>query len=667
MRKILGKTIIYPTIFFTGILLIIALNTVSQAEKVLSHFMQLPLVWVLPGVVLFTLAFMAIYCKWKRLKYFNCIALLIFLGIIALQLLVIHIAKIYPITDCFTTMDEAMAMVEKQNGILDNTTEYFSSYTNNYLFTIVMYYIFKMAKMMGVDYYNMAIFVNMILLDVGIYLSFCIMRKLWGSRRAAAGLLLIALCPTNYVFLHYVYTNTFSVPVVMGILYCGISIDKEKKSISKFMWAVLFCALSVYGTYLRPTTVFCTIGVILYFFRIKTLREKWKKILLLCIITSFLMLVLGKIIDNHLQNPNNTQGFPMTHWIMVGLNGTGEITGKDVKLTRKQDGKTEKIKFNMQEIEKRIKKLGVTGIAKLYVSKMGKEWAVGTDDYQVLQSSDRYYSEGYEWIYGNKRGMAVIYSQIYRCVCLLGIIIMLMQLRKKKRTDFRFVLVTAFLAMIVFGLLWETNKKHTICYTWMLIIMAESGFYRIWLANQYILKRKQEYILLKQWIGIGVLTLVLILCGILFRYSTISREKRLFYKEENNMPYIQDVAKNKRILNNVFYAQCKFNCIKVHAVPIKGANQNTEYEITLLDKKQTILESKVINAKIVRKSSWVPLLEGKILPKGKYYVRVSGHGLQDTIKFPYFCGKVFKPYEESVLVEGGDSMASLSLRVSCKY
>ena len=73
MQKILGKTIIYPTIFFTGILLIIALNTVSQAEKVLPHFMQLPLVWVLPGVVLFTLAFMAIYCKWKRLRCLNCI------------------------------------------------------------------------------------------------------------------------------------------------------------------------------------------------------------------------------------------------------------------------------------------------------------------------------------------------------------------------------------------------------------------------------------------------------------------------------------------------------------------------------------------------------------------------------------------------------------------
>ena len=141
----------------------------------------------------------------------------------------------------------------------------------------------------------------------------------------------------------------------------------------------------------------------------------------------------------------------------------------------------------------------------------------------------------------------------------------------------------------------------------------------------------------------------------------------MFFKEENNMPYIQDVAKNKRILNNVFYAQRKFNCIKVHAVPIKGENQNTEYEITLLDKKQTVLESKVINAKIVRKSSWVPLLEGKILPKGEYYIRLSGHGLQDTIKFPYFCGKVFKPYEESALLEGGDSMASLSLRVSYKY
>lgn len=75
MQKILGKTVIYPTIFFTGILLIVALNTVSQAEKVLPHFMHLPLVWVLPGVVLFTLAFMAIYCKWKRLKCFNCIAL----------------------------------------------------------------------------------------------------------------------------------------------------------------------------------------------------------------------------------------------------------------------------------------------------------------------------------------------------------------------------------------------------------------------------------------------------------------------------------------------------------------------------------------------------------------------------------------------------------------
>lgn len=666
MKSIPVKSIIYLTLLFVGVLLVIALNTVSQADKILPKYMQLPVVWILPGVFGLLALIMVLYGKWMRANRFQCAVILMFFWIVTLQCTVLYVAKIYPITDCFTTLDEAMAMVETQNGILDNTTEYFASYTNNYLFTIVMYYIFKMARIIGIDYYLAAILVNMILIDVGIYLSLCIMRRLWGNRRAAMGLFLIAMCPTNYVFLHYVYTNTFSVPIAMGLLYCGISIEKENTGRNKFVFALLFCVLSVYGTYLRPTTIFCTVAVIVYFFVLKKMRVKWQKILLLSGITFFLILGLNKIVNNHLQNPDNTQGFPITHWIMVGLKGTGEITGKDVQITRTQNSKMAKIQKNMREIEKRVKKLGAFGLAKLYVNKMGKEWSVGTDDYQVLQTSDRCYSEGYEWIYGNKRSGMVIYSQVYRCICLFGIFVMLMQLRKRKNIDFRLALVIAFLAMIVFGLLWETNKKHTICYTWMLIIMAESGFYRVWIADRYFTKKRNGYIVLKRMVNVISLTLILLLGGILFRCSKVTREKRLFYKEENNMPYIQNVAKNKRILNNVFYAQQEFNCIKVHAVPIKGTSQNTEYEIALCDKNKTILR-RVITRKSVKKTSWVSLMEKETLPKGEYVIRITGNGIFDTVKFPYFSGKVFKPYEESDLFVAGDRKASLSLRVSHKY
>lgn len=195
----------------------------------------------------------------------------LFLSIFVFQMICLNgLGKITLTEDSFKVIDMASNMVYNTKGMLDNTIDepvyggYFARYSNNHGITLFFYYFFSMLRFFGCEQFILAArILNVILLDLGIFLTYLSARKMWGSRKADIVLLLMALSPTTYVWLFWSYTNTFSIPFVMGILllYLYGKDSKENKKVA--LHGMCMAVVGVIGYFIRPTTIIPIIAVII--------------------------------------------------------------------------------------------------------------------------------------------------------------------------------------------------------------------------------------------------------------------------------------------------------------------------------------------------------------------------------------------------------------------
>ncbi len=647
------------SIILTGISLITLAN---QEERLVDTIN--PILILLPSVFLFSFL-LYIVCFKMRLLFNNRLFLFFSLFIIfVVQLIIVFgVARISPITDCYTTLDEAIAMCQ-QNQKLDNYSEYFARYSNNYFFTIIMYYFFLGAKFLGIPYFLFAVVLNVLVIDIAIYIGYLIVKSAFSVERANIYLFLSVLCPTNYVFVYFPYTNTFSMPFILGIILAGIKKGTKGK--------IAFVVLSVLGTFIRPTTIFATIGVLIYWIvknktnvidKRKIIRQIGLIVLAICVTFSVKFFV-----NSHLANPNNEKSFPVTHWVMVGLQGTGEITDKDVKFTQSYDTKEEKISANIEEIKKRVKKIGISGVIKLYAIKIGKIWSIGTDDFQNLNTSDMRYSKAYELIFGNDNTWLIIYCQIFRSASFLFMIFMLIQMIRDRKIDSRIVFTITMLGIIVFLMIWETNKKHSICYTPVMMIMMQCGIHDVISYKEKLVNKEKMNRVINRVFSIGAVLSLLIVIGILvakkpFDVKQSLNGNRVLYKNEFRMKEIsiQNLS-NQQITQSIVLPK-NFNEIEVHIKKNSDGMGNGILKLQLYNQNLELVKEELITSENLEDTAWITM-NNLNCNAGKYTIMVKGEGDCSFANLICFAGKELEHYNESNINIGNRvlGISSMSIR-----
>ena len=209
-----------------GIALLCAVYIMPERNRIFLRDGRSYIVYMISGTVLLLSLLCAGYGLICGSSKYKLITGILFGVIILIQLLLSRI-QINPITDCFTTIDEAIAMLKEHHGLLNNKMAYFARYTNNHFFTILMYYYFRIIRHTGMDYFYSAVLLNIVCIDLSVFGCFKITDLLFGRKRALGILFLLAVCPTTYLFVSFPYTNTFSMPFITGVLYCGISLMRE--------------------------------------------------------------------------------------------------------------------------------------------------------------------------------------------------------------------------------------------------------------------------------------------------------------------------------------------------------------------------------------------------------------------------------------------------------
>lgn len=185
------------------------------------------------AITLFMAACIVMLCVYEkdklqttRRKFSVFMFLLIGLAQIAFLLLV---SRPMTIADPARVQNEALAMLKYHHGQMDPTNSYMQNYGNNHFITICFYYFYKFLTDVGITkVWVPTVVLNVLAIDLGILLTFLSVKKMRGIGTANFALVLFFLCPTTYLWLTSVYTNTLSFLFIMGILYLGL-IDKPAK------------------------------------------------------------------------------------------------------------------------------------------------------------------------------------------------------------------------------------------------------------------------------------------------------------------------------------------------------------------------------------------------------------------------------------------------------
>ncbi len=268
-----------------------------------------------------------------------------------------------------------------QTGSFSKYYDYYYYFPNNLGSMGFLYFFFKVASLFGIkDFFNAGMFLNSILSVSMMFVVFLTCKRLLGIKQAVFSLLLFAVSLPFYFIAPVFYTDALSMlfPVLFYYLYL---IWKDASDLKKQCLIVLLMGVvASIGMQVKFTVVVMVIAVTIDMI----FNVNWKK----CVfaITGIYVIIFicfaafnGYIYTYHLDKEQaRQQNDPYTHWMMMGLKGTGGYNPDDYNFTRSFADPDERKKANIEEIKKRIADYGPDGMFDFLTKKGVKNFGDGT-------------------------------------------------------------------------------------------------------------------------------------------------------------------------------------------------------------------------------------------------------------------------------------------------
>lgn len=578
-------------------------------------------------------------------------------AIVILQIIVLFfITSSRGITDTFSVVDEALTMLKVKHSMIGNNADYYSKYGNNNFITYVIYKIFQLSKKFHITCFGkILIFFNILCIDFSILFSIRIAKVLRGDIFAIKVLFLIVICPTTYLWLTFTYTNTFSMLFIMAMLYYGIKglVGKGQK----YIYCIITGFLSAIGFAIRPTTIIPLIAIcIMYILFNKHIEFVKRMKLLLVLIVTFVILTISIlcIIDKHTDKLQKEATFPYTHWIMMGLKDQGYVNKNDVDFTRSFITKEDKKAANIREIKRRIKNLGPMGYGILVANKLEAVWGIGTDDYEAFSFNGEKIHRAYLYVYGDKNGLMLIFCQVFRSFTFLFLLYSVMNQLREKKIDLRFFFSLTLFGVIVFFILWEANKKYSICFTYLILLLTTDGFICL---EDSIKKKLHKLEQSMSKIRFGYRSIVSLITLVLFIFMLVDSHYYIENKKEYSKPAVvigynnneYYCLKENTSIIQTFRTANVFNQIQVLTKEKKRTGKKKNYKFELIDETGNILAQELFSNNKINGDKYCIFRFHKVNrnhKNAKYYIKISCIDSREKyISFGYNYTNTMDPYK----------------------
>lgn len=590
------------------------------------------------------------------------------------QVFILTAFDIMNTTDPYMVQDQALAIANGLDKTIDTSySPYFAGYSNNDFSVLFAVFVDKAASLFNIENNTRLLAVlNAIFTDIGILLLYKTVGLLWNRKKATEVLLLSVMNPLNYLMLWWTYTCTFSVPLMIGVVYLAAVFYKTKSRSVQYVSAILLGVILALGYFIRPTVLIPGIGAVIcfvLFYKKIRYRLDFKRVITVSAAMLMALVLTFGITKLQVQkiSGDDSKNFPITHWVMMGLHGNGEVSYYDMLFTRSFETPQEMQQAHISEIKATLSDMDAKEFAEHMLKKLEVNWANGPSAYFGRMMPDNNFSFAYNWLAGEKRDIAELYCQSFRLATLVITAVGLAIQLSKKRNHLYFLFTICLFGGFVFYLLWEVKGAYSIPFLPFFFVICTGS------VNISSLKNKRYIKPLAQTAGIAVVLLTVLSSIICFKPMTEMKFTDRQYSINCSHGIIDDytdnistVSKENISVSQTFSAKFEFDRISIAAQKLNNAD--TEYEVALYSGNEKV-SSKNVNSSMIKGVFLTVDFEKQPAKDELYTVKITPlrAGAKDSISWHYVTSKVLDQYEGTLTAGNSQMKEDLNIKVFNQY
>lgn len=548
-------------------------------------------------------------------------------------ILTLFVFNVRPMSDSFDGIDAAYYLSSHSKILANNTHAFYMGiYSNNYLFVIIFKYLFRLMSFLKINNV-LAVFysLNMFMLIFGVFIFWMICKTNININFANKLLCTFVINPIYYFLGLWIYSLSFSFPVMMLIIYISLKLYKEKKTRNQILYSIFLGGIITIGYMLRPTAIFPAIAMC--YFLIKKIIQNGisKRLIRIIIIVPIAFILSFSVVKSISSKPFDrvsNNNLPVSWWLMMGSHGNGDLsTNYTAGEALKQKNKKAINRYCINRTVQFYKENGVSGNINLWAKKTIVTWS---NAFSVASSrlflTDN--SKIYDYFFGDKTQLFRILLDANRFLLILVCIYEGIKIIVLRRNISNFLLLSYLIIFggLVFYFIWEAKDVYSMPFIPFAQIIYVYGINEL-MKVDYSLQFKQKY-------GMMFGTFSFIIC--LAMLSILTEQVNVNHVRVSSLlnDRMSTPISYKNEIKQEFYSNKSFNNISFWTQLSGNKDLYSSYECMITDSnKNTIVKTIIAPQDIMENNLAVSF---KTIKKpGKYTLKIKKINKEKSI-IPFY-------------------------------
>ena len=491
---------------------------------------------------------------------------------------------------------------------------YYSVYPNNRFLLIILYGLQKIIPISNQILFSL---LSTICISVMSLFTYKTVNKVWDLNKGLLSLFICVLSPIFYLYVSYYYTDVLMLPFASILIYLIVKTKDEKNLKSNVLYGLLIGIIAIIGYKIRAVAIFILVAYFVYLIFTKKILIVLKKFAPIIIGAILTITCIDTIENKFFTNVNVDKEFPMTHWIMMGVNekSYGYYSQDDYNLSSSASNVSERTDLNIKEIKNRLSDLGPFGTVKLLVVKLVSVWGKGDYSYQKYLELVNDFNPSYSYLLEDKNIVINYLLQFSKIVVMFMAIISLINIYKSGKKS---IIAISLFGAVFFYLVWEVCPRYGLSFLPWLILIGTCSY--------DTLNTNYEKFKFYKYFKCIILVLTLALFAFSFnKYTGISYKENIVAKDSvTNVKYIS--LNKEAVITQTLDLYDSFNKIRLK-FKVNEIDDAT-YKLELITKNEVVYE-KDFKKKDLKNKKYTDFYLDKTYEGGSYTVRLSSDSTSD--------------------------------------
>ena len=491
---------------------------------------------------------------------------------------------------------------------------YYSVYPNNRFLLIILYGLQKIIPISNQILFSL---LSTICISVMSLFTYKTVNKVLNLNKGLLSLFICVLSPIFYLYVSYYYTDVLMLPFASILIYLIVKTKDEKNLKSNVLYGLLIGIIAIIGYKIRAVAIFILVAYFVYLIFTKKILIVLKKFAPIIIGAILTITCIGTIENKFFTNVNVDKEFPMTHWIMMGVNekSYGYYSQDDYNLSSSASNVSERTDLNIKEIKNRLSDLGPFGTVKLLVVKLVSVWGKGDYSYQKYLELVNDFNPSYSYLLEDKNIVINYLLQFSKIVVMFMAIISLINIYKSGKKS---IIAISLFGAVFFYLVWEVCPRYGLSFLPWLILIGTCSY--------DTLNTNYEKFKFYKYFKCIILVLTLALFAFSFnKYTGISYKENIVAKDSvTNVKYIS--LNKEAIITQTLDLYDSFNKIRLK-FKVNEIDDAT-YKLELITKNEVVYE-KEFKKNDLKDKKYTDFYLDKTYEGGSYTVRLSSDSTSD--------------------------------------